>query len=135
MTDEISREIYQDLITMGIIDAATGTLKADPRTLENAVTSIWQKFDKLNAAHLSPSSDLDSLDSSKGTVNELPFGLTPEVMRPLRVEEIYDANSIWLIEELNVAFDSHEITSEGFETDVLPFFLDHASPNKVLNAK
>jgi len=131
MTDEISREIYEELITMGIIDAATGMLKADPRTMENAVTSVWQKFDKLNAPLLSPP---EGLDSSEGTINELPFGLTPEVMRPLRVEEIYDANSIWLIEELNVAFDSHEITSEGFETDVLPFFLDHAPP-KILNVK
>lgn len=48
-------------------------------------------------------------------------------MRPLRAKELTDANNVWLIEELNVAWDQHEITVEGFD-EVLSFFFEFGSP-------
>ena len=83
-------------------------LKGDPRQFEKiAVASIWQKY---NMAVRGPKA--------------LPFGISEQMMRTLREEEVNDANILWLIEELNVAWDEHEITSEGFDDVVLPFFFE-----------
>ena len=64
-----------------------------------------------------------------------PFGVSKKLMQRLTKEELEDANSIWLIEELNVAWDQHEITAEHFE-DVITFFLDNvASKRKAVQAQ
>ena len=46
-------------------------------------------------------------------------------MQRLKKEELEDAHSIWLIEELNMAWDEHEITAEHFD-EVITFFMDNA---------
>jgi len=126
ITDEVSSAIYDDLVTMGVIDSSTGFLRADPRQMEVQVTSVWQKYDTLSY-YLGESKDKKTMMKNVQG-QHLPFGLSPQVFRPLKVEEVIDANSIWLIEELNVAWDEHEITAEAFESTVIPFFLYHAQP-------
>jgi hypothetical protein len=50
-------------------------------------------------------------------------------MRPLQAKELLDAYCLWVIEELNVAWEAQKITAERF-ADVLNFF----SKFGVLNA-
>ena len=109
MTEQLSKDIYKDLVEMGVVDASNNNmLKGDPRQFEKiAVASIWQKYDM----------------AVRGP-KALPFGISEQMMRTLREEEVNDANILWLIEELNVAWDEHEITSEGFDDVVLPFFFE-----------
>jgi hypothetical protein len=45
-------------------------------------------------------------------------------MRPLQPDEQLDADNLWLTEELNVAWDMHEITAEGIDL-VLDFFFEY----------
>lgn len=46
MTEAISRDIYQDLVTMGVVDASNNDmLPANPRHNEDAVASIFEKYD------------------------------------------------------------------------------------------
>jgi len=116
MTPAISNEIYQSLVTMGIVDSRDGHLLTDPRQSVDAVESVWQKYDVAARGANLPESEL-----------ALPFGVSQQMMRPLRADEIHDSNSIWLIEELNVAWDQHELTAEGFE-DVLTFFFEFGVP-------
>ena len=112
MTTEISTAIYQDLIEYDIIDT-NGALKENPRNRKIHIDIIWQKY--LN----------DRLQS--GRKNATPFGVSKQMMQLLNKEELEDANSIWLIEELNVAWDQHEITAEHFD-EVIAFFFDNIGP-------
>lgn len=117
MTPEVSRDIHRSLVTMGIVDGATDRLLANPRREADAVASVWE-------AH--------GMESRGGTWSRrgggaLPYGMSDLTARPLRPHEIEDADSIWLIEELNVAFDQHEITAEGFD-EVLAFFDEFGVP-------
>lgn len=118
MTPALSDLIYWDLIEKGIIDRADGDKpRVDPRMAAKAVAAIAKKY---------------SVVSRKGRMQSgaregvVPFGTSTRMLRPLRPAEVEDADSIWLIEELNVAWDQHEITAEGFE-DVLAFFFRHSA--------
>eukprot|EP00986_Skeletonema_menzelii_P002693 scaffold747_cov145-Skeletonema_menzelii.AAC.19 len=117
MSDRISGSIHQDLSTQGVINSSTDEVIANPRF---AKMSIWQKYDLLSRKEVA--NDSKHLDAS----DVHPFGVSKRLMRSLKKEELDDADSIWLIEELNVAWDEHEITAEGFE-DVLDFFLETGS--------
>jgi hypothetical protein len=116
MTPELSTEIYRDLVGYGIIDS-TGALKENPRNRKSDIDMIWQK-------HLN-----DRLEAHGKDVT--PFGVSKKLMQRLKKEELEDANSIWLIEELNVAWDEHEITAEHFE-EVITFLLDNVSQKPAL---
>ncbi|KAL7498929.1 hypothetical protein ACHAWT_010279 [Skeletonema menzelii] len=120
MSDRISGSIHQDLSTQGVINSSTDEVIANPRFAKHAVMSIWQKYDLLSRKEVA--NDSKHLDAS----DVHPFGVSKRLMRSLKKEELDDADSIWLIEELNVAWDEHEITAEGFE-DVLDFFLETGS--------
>jgi hypothetical protein len=114
VTPELSAAIHQDLVGYGILDGS-GALKGNPRNFKTDIDLIWQK-------HLN-----DRLEAGSGDDAEVtPFGVSNKLMKRLRKWELEDANSIWLIEELNVAWDEHEITAEGFE-EVITFFLDHSA--------
>ena len=114
MSKAVSHGIYQDLTSLGIIDAAKkDMLVGDPRQSADAVTSIWEKYD----------TEVRAVNNEDNPEDVLPFGVSHRLLRPLRKEELADANNIWLIEELNVAWDQHEITSEGFD-EVLKFFFE-----------
>ncbi|KAL7543800.1 hypothetical protein ACHAXR_013114 [Thalassiosira sp. AJA248-18] len=118
MSAAVSSNIYQDLVNMGIVDSSNNNMLAmDPRQSEDAVTSIWEKYDV----------ELRAVEAGVPKEEVLPFGVSQQMKRPLRADEVYDANNIWLIEELNVAWDQHEITSEGFG-DVLDFFFEFGVP-------
>jgi len=113
MTDKLSHKIYNDLVEMGVVDSSNNNhLTSNPRQ-SNAVTSIWQKYDV-------EAREIDQVGSEK---KALPFGLSQQ-LKSLKDEELEDANSLWLIEELNVAFDQHEITAESFDK-VLSFFFEY----------
>mmetsp|Transcript_31193 Transcript_31193/g.67436 ORF Transcript_31193/g.67436 Transcript_31193/m.67436 type:complete len:535 (+) Transcript_31193:167-1771(+) len=114
MTPEISNNIHQSLVIMGIIDPSNDHLLVNPRQKEEVVASIWQKQNK-------------AVKKVSNDAKTYPFGVSKQMARPLRKPELKDAHSIWLIEELNVAFDQHEITSEGFG-DVLEFFFKYGVP-------
>lgn len=120
MSDRISGSIHQDLSTLGVVNSSTDEVFANPRFAKDAVMSIWQKYDLLSRKEIA--NDSKHLDAS----DVHPFGVSQRLMRSLKKEELDDADSIWLIEELNVAWDEHEITAEGFE-DVLQFFLENGS--------
>ena len=110
MTLELSSAIYKDLVDANIIDdTKRDRLTSDPRLMEGAITSVWKKY--VTAVRtLTRDEEL-----------EPPFGMSRSMMRPLKAEELLDADGLWLIEELNVAWDVHEITAEGFD-GVLEFF-------------
>jgi len=123
MTMELSLAIYQDLITNGIIDPTNiptmeNHLLGDPRHMVEQVTSVWTKY-------ITAQRSIDKKDELASP----PFGVTYPLMRSLRAEEMIDADSLWLIEELNVAYDVHEITAEGFQT-VLEFFSEFGLPKE-----
>ena len=115
MTDKLSHEIHDELVEMGVVDTSNNNYLTDnPRSQANAVTSIWQKHDV-------EAREIDQAGSEK---EALPFGLSQQLVKSLKDEELDDANSLWLIEELNVAFDQHEITAESFD-EVLSFFFEY----------
>ena len=114
MTPELSTAIYRDLVGYGILDTS-GALKENPRNRKTDIDIIWQKV--LN----------DRIEANGGGVT--PFGVSKKLMQRLTKEELEDANSIWLIEELNVAWDQHEVTAEHFE-EVITFFLDNVSSKR-----
>ncbi|KAL3799569.1 hypothetical protein HJC23_008696 [Cyclotella cryptica] len=114
MTPELSAAVYQDLVGYGILDG-NGALKGNPRNFKTDIDLIWQK-------HLNDRLEAESGDDAEVT----PFGVSNKLVKRLRKLELEDANSIWLIEELNVAWDEHEITAEGFE-EVITFMLDHSA--------
>jgi hypothetical protein len=123
MTKELSNSIYQDLIDNSIINPTNiptmeNHLLGDPRHMVEQVTAVWTKY-------ITAQRSIDKKDELASP----PFGVTYPLMRSLRAEEMIDADSIWLIEELNVAYDVHEITAEGFLT-VLDFFTEYGLPTK-----
>jgi hypothetical protein len=127
MTMELSLAIYQDLITNHIINPTKNNptmenhLLGDPRHMVEQVTSVWTKY-------ITARRSIDKKDELASP----PFGVTYPLMRSLRAEEMIDADSLWLIEELNVAYDVHEITAEGFQT-VLEFFSEYGIPKERSN--
>ena len=120
MSDKISGSIHQDLSTLGVVNLSADEVLANPRFSKDAVMSIWQKYELLTRKEMAN----DSKHSDASDVH--PFGVSERLMRSLKKAELEDADSIWLIEELNVAWDEHEITAEGFE-DVLAFFSENGS--------
>jgi len=120
MSDKISGNIHHDLSTLGVVNLSTDEVLTNPRFSKDAVMSIWQKYDLLTRKEMA--NDSKHLDASEIH----PFGVSKRLMRSLKKAELEDADSIWLIEELNVAWDEHEITAEGFE-EVLDFFLENGS--------
>lgn len=124
MTKELSLAIYQDLITNNIINPTNNIpsmenhLLVDPRLMVEQVTSVWTKY-------ITAQRTIDKKD----ILASPPFGVTYSLMRSLRAEEMIDADSLWLIEELNVAYDVHEVTAEGFQT-VLEFFSEYGHPER-----
>lgn len=116
MTKALSVAIYHDLISSNIIDPTKDDqITADPRSMTEEVTLVWKHY--LTAERT----------SMKDEETAPPFGVTDALMRPLRAEELLDADGLWLIEELNVAWDVHEVTAEGFE-GVLDFFSEFGLP-------
>jgi hypothetical protein len=120
MSEKISGNIHHDLSTLGVVNLSTDEIITNPRFSKDAVMSIWQKYDLLTRKEMA--NDTKHLDASEVH----PFGVSKRLMRSLKKAELEDADSIWLIEELNVAWDEHEITAEGFE-EVLSFFLENGS--------
>jgi hypothetical protein len=122
MTKELSNSIYQDLIDNNIINPTSipteNHLLGDPRHMVEQVMTVWTKY-------ITAQRTIDKKDELASP----PFGVTYPLMRSLRAEEVIDADSIWLIEELNVAYDVHEITAEGFQT-VLEFFSEYGLPKE-----
>eukprot|EP00571_Detonula_confervacea_P001810 CAMPEP_0172314556 /NCGR_PEP_ID=MMETSP1058-20130122/22828_1 /TAXON_ID=83371 /ORGANISM="Detonula confervacea, Strain CCMP 353" /LENGTH=521 /DNA_ID=CAMNT_0013028451 /DNA_START=160 /DNA_END=1725 /DNA_ORIENTATION=- len=116
MSGKVSTSIYQDLFDLGLVDPSNNNqLVGDPRgQLADVVASIWKKYDLVVREETAPADSEDIL----------PYGVSQQLMRPLRVDELRDTNSIWFLEELNVAWDQHEITAEGFE-EVLAFFFEY----------
>eukprot|EP00956_Cyclotella_meneghiniana_P017328 scaffold28121_cov75-Cyclotella_meneghiniana.AAC.3 len=114
MNPELSNAIYRDLVGYGILDD-TGALTGNPRNRKEDIDIIWQKYlnDRLEEG------------SNSGTNDVTPFGVSKKLMQRLKKEELEDAHSIWLIEELNMAWDEHEITAEHFD-EVITFFMDNA---------
>lgn len=119
MTPELSTAIYRDLVGYDILDTS-GALKGNPRNRKQDIDAIWQKV--LN----------DRIEANGGHVT--PFGVSKKLMQRMTKEELEDANSIWLIEELNVAWDEHEITAEHFE-EVIAFFLDNVTSKRAVVQK
>mmetsp|Transcript_33850 Transcript_33850/g.74256 ORF Transcript_33850/g.74256 Transcript_33850/m.74256 type:complete len:445 (+) Transcript_33850:94-1428(+) len=98
MTRDIAFSICSDLKDLGVIaDANGGPLVRNPRSIELAPV-------------------LDKYSHSP------PLGVGIELWNILNEDEKKDAQALWLEEELNVAFDQHEITAERFD-EVIGFFL------------
>jgi hypothetical protein len=117
MSSEVSHGIYQELVTSGVVDPANNDmLTGDPRQMMGTITSVCNKYGV--EARLSNSDNGEDV---------LPFGVSHQIMRPLQKDEQLDAQDLWLIEELNVAWDVHEITAEGFDK-VLDFFSEYGRP-------
>jgi len=112
VSKKVSNDIYKDLVELGVVDSNNNMLVSNPRQLGDAVTSIWEKYDVKSRKADLPNADVQL------------FGVTRQLTHQLHKDELSDANSIWLIEQLNVAWDEHEITAESFE-EVLSFFFDY----------
>ncbi len=111
MSIELSAGIYQDLVDARVIDPTNDDrLTEDPRSMTDAISTVVNKY--LTATRT----------STKDERLPPPLGLTYQEMRPMKAEELLDADGLWIIEELNVAWDVHEITAEGFAEEVLGFF-------------
>ena len=111
MSIELSTGIYQDLVNARIIDPTNDNrLTGDPRGMTDAVSTVVNKY--LTAKRT----------STKDEGLSPPLGVSYQEMRPMKAAELLDADGLWLIEELNVAWDVHEITAEGFGEEVLGFF-------------
>ena len=54
--------------------------------------------------------------------NKAPYGIRPALLDLMTSSELLRAQMLMIAEELNVAWDAHEITSEFFDL-VLDFFL------------
>lgn len=117
MTGEVSHGIYQELVSLGLVDPNNNDmLTGDPRQMSEQITALSTKY---------------GMDARKATMSEnnnqeevLPFGVSHQIMRPLQPDEQLDADNLWLTEELNVAWDMHEITAEGIDL-VLDFFFEY----------
>ena len=117
MSAEVSLGIYQELVTLGIVDSNNNDmLTSDPRQISERVTELNAKYG------IEARKSMSENNNDQGDV--LPFGVSHQIMRPLQKDEQLDADNLWLVEELNVAWDVHEITSEGFDR-VLDFFFEY----------
>ncbi len=117
MSAEVSLGIYQELVTLGIVDSnKNDMLTSDPRQVSERVTELNAKYG------VEARKSMSENNNNQGDV--LPFGVSHQIMRPLQRDEQLDADTLWLTEELNVAWDVHEITSEGFDR-VLDFFFEY----------
>ncbi|KAL7470631.1 hypothetical protein ACHAXS_010878 [Conticribra weissflogii] len=120
MSDFLSNSIHTDLIKMNVVDAETNLLLGDPRHSRDAVAAIPSICEKYNSmARTKRAKEKNDGDAEEAK----PFGMSLGLLGGLTGEESSDAECIWLIEELNVAWDKHEITAEGFD-GVLAFFLE-----------
>ena len=102
-TNDIAKGIVGDLQRMGAI-AEDGELIQNPRSI-----------------------DLDPLFAKypKATTDGGAFGVSSELWEIMTPSERDDASQLWLVEELNVAYDQHEITYEKFG-DVIGFFFSQS---------
>ena len=91
-TKDIAEGVVNDLQQMGAI-AKDGELIQNPRSID---------LDPLIAKYPKP------------TAGEGAFGVPSELWEMMTPSEREDASQLWLVEELNVAFDQHEITNEKF---------------------
>ena len=98
-TKDIAEGVVNDLQQMGAI-AKDGELMQNPRSID---------LDPLIAKYPKP------------TAGEGAYGVSSELWEMMTPSEREDASQLWLVEELNVAFDQHEITNEKFG-DVIEFF-------------
>ena len=80
-----------------------GDFLQDPRTLEHGIGPLQHMINSHDRA---------------------PYGMSQLLANELREYEMRRAQIIWLVEELNVAWDAHEITAEQFD-DVITFFRRH----------
>jgi len=120
MSDSLSNSIHTDLIKLNVVDAQTNLLLGDPRHSRDAViatSSICEKYNSRARKKWATAKNDEDAEEAK------PFGMSVRLYGGLTGEELSDAECIWLIEELNVAWDKHEITAEGFDS-VLAFFLE-----------
>jgi len=117
MTGEVSRGIYQELVSLGLIDPNNNDmLTGDPRQMSEQVTALSTNYGmEARKAMMAENNNQEEV---------LPFGVSHQIMRPLQPDEQLDADNLWLTEELNVAWDMHEITAEGFDL-VLDFFFEY----------
>ena len=120
MTDARSNQIYTHLATAGVISASTNEILVNPRASKDATATIADICQKYRVMARQETAKSERKDPSDVT----PFGVSQRLVGGLTGDEFSDAECIWLIEELNVAFDRHEITAEGFE-NVLDFFFSH----------
>ena len=110
MARDVAVGICSDLKDLGVTaDANGGPLVRNPRSIE--LTPVLNKYSR------SP-----------------PFGVGIELWNILNDEEKKDAQTLWLEEELNVAFDQHEITAERFD-EVIGFFLGSTSTHGEIRDK
>lgn len=96
-TKDVAKGIVSNLQQMGAI-AEDGDLIQNPRSI-----------------------DLDPLFAQYPKASGGAFGVSAELWEMMTPSEREDASELWLLEELNVAYDQHEITCEKFD-DVIEFF-------------
>ena len=102
----LSAAIFRELRDAGVVDE-TGEMIVDPRRLEDGVGPL---------AHMVPHG------------NRVPPGVSDDLAKLLTAKEMHRAQVLWLAEELNVAWNAHEIFSDRWE-EVLDFFQkDHSRP-------
>ena len=100
-TKEIAKGIVGDLQQMGAI-AEDGELIQNPRSID--LDPLFVKYPKAAGG---------------------AFGVSSELWEMMTPSERDDASQLWLVEELNVAYDQHEITYEKFG-DVIGFFFSQS---------
>ncbi len=120
MSDSLSKSIHTDLVKLNVVDAKTNLLLGDPRHSRDAVIATSSICEKYNSGARKKNAKANNDGDAEETK---PFGMSVRLLGGLTEEELSDAECIWLIEELNVAWDVHEITAEGFDS-VLAFFLE-----------
>lgn len=94
---EIAKGIIDDLKEMKAI-ADDGTLMKNPRSID--LNPLFARYPKPSGG---------------------AFGVSIELWDMMTPAEREDASQLWLVEELNVAYDQHEITHEKFG-DAIEFF-------------
>ena len=100
-TNDVAKGIVGDLEQMGAI-AEDGELIQNPRSID--LDPLFVKYPKAAGG---------------------AFGVSSELWEMMTPSERDDASQLWLVEELNVAYDQHEITYEKFG-DVIGFFLSQS---------
>uniref|UniRef100_A0A7S0AV82 Uncharacterized protein n=1 Tax=Minutocellus polymorphus TaxID=265543 RepID=A0A7S0AV82_9STRA len=108
-----------------------GRFKGDDNFTKDIANSIVSDLQKIGAiaedgemVQNSRSIDLDPFFGRYKSTDGA-FGVSPELFLSLSPSEREDAKKLWLVEELNVCYDQHEITFSQFD-NVVGFFLAHA---------